>query len=44
MKSTAQEKHTCEVVEHLRRQGCVEEDTVADRISWEFCKALPSGH
>jgi hypothetical protein len=34
-------KKTCEVTEHLRRQGCVAENTVADRItedSVELCQ------
>jgi hypothetical protein len=42
LESTIQRK-TFEVTEDLRGK-VVEENTVADRISEEFCKVLPSEH
>jgi hypothetical protein len=42
LESSIQTK-TCEVTEDLRGKA-VEKNTVADKISKEFCEALPSGH
>jgi hypothetical protein len=42
LESTTQGKDL-KVVEHLGGKA-VGENTVADRISEEFCEALPSGH
>jgi hypothetical protein len=42
LKSSTQEKDL-KVVEYLGGKA-VEKNTVADRISEEFCEALPSGH